>query len=558
MADCVNCLPCGTNGNGIIRPLPGDPSNDGILTATPAFGGIDINIKYPSTNPFAIAHTILWRGTSSNFALARRHVDPMAGSFFYDKVDQGIEYFYWIQFVSVHGTIGELIGPASATARPLIADLIEQLTQQIDEGMLAQALRAKLDEISLLNDNLMNEIMARQNANISLAQAVQDAQNGVAQALTFIINEINDRTSEDQAIIEHITGIAGTIGDDYAAIIQAMQIELDQNTGRTNALWTAQVTVNGLIGGFGINNNGQIVEAGFDVDRFWIGRTGVDNKKPFIIENNEVFINRAAINYLTISQLRNENGSVQIAPDGKIRGQYLEVNEVRGGAFTGYAWPPANQSGFYLGPDGLLLGNANGIGGVPRYFQVTRNGDIHTPRMTLINGVLNIGNGKFVANPDGSVIADNVDIRRRTVVQTGIIDPTEVIQFIVYYPGDWGDNPPPVQDILTVNKPREGQLALDILTDIYDANTHNVTANQPYYVVITSEGALRNWSGPGSGVTIELRFAGQIFPIRTYDHASIHPNTSRLAIKVSYQIILRSGGFTSFRLPLLRWTAYRL
>jgi hypothetical protein len=56
------------------------------------------------------------------------------------------------------------------------------------------------------------------------------------------------------------------------------------------------------------------------------------------------------------------------------------------GAYTGYAWPPAGQCGSFLGPEGLLLGNANN----GKYFQVTYDGNMYAPGMKVENGTLTI------------------------------------------------------------------------------------------------------------------------------------------------------------------------
>lgn len=64
------------------------------------------------------------------------------------------------------------------------------------------------------------------------------------------------------------------------------------------------------------------------------------------------------------------------AANGDFRGQ------ITGGAYTGYAWPAAYNYGFYLGPNGLLLGNANN----GTYFQVEASGNIYAPGLTIING----------------------------------------------------------------------------------------------------------------------------------------------------------------------------
>src|SRR5690606_28349365 len=117
---------------------------------TPAFGGNDVEWSYPGLNPEAVLHTILYRSTSPELGTAVRY-KIVSGNFFYDKSTSAtpIEYYYWIQMVSVNGTYGEMIGPRSATAKPAIADLIEQLSGEIDEGFLNQRLKQTIDQIEL-------------------------------------------------------------------------------------------------------------------------------------------------------------------------------------------------------------------------------------------------------------------------------------------------------------------------------------------------------------------------------------------------------------------------
>jgi hypothetical protein len=57
---------------------------------------------------------------------------------------------------------------------------------------------------------------------------------------------------------------------------------------------------------------------------------------------------------------------------------------INGGVYTGYAWPAAGPSntGFHLGPSGLLLGNFNN----GKYVQVTAGGDFYTPGFNVTNG----------------------------------------------------------------------------------------------------------------------------------------------------------------------------
>lgn len=291
---------CGTGGWG--GPKPGDPDNYVTISATPAFGGIDVSWTMPALNPYAVAHVLLYRGTSPSFSTAIE-IAAVGGNTYRDMRNTGITYFYWLKIVSVNGTVNDPVGPASATARPLIDDFIVELTGKIDSGLLANSLKGQLDQISILNGNLLNEITDRETGETTLQQALTNVAEGVANANTFILNEIETRTTQNAALVETINGVVATSGSGVAATVLTLRADVDALTGEVNAIYTAKVTANGLVGGFGLSNNGAVVEAGFDVDRFWVGRTNVDRKKPFIIENGEVIIDKAVIGTLTADQI---------------------------------------------------------------------------------------------------------------------------------------------------------------------------------------------------------------------------------------------------------------
>lgn len=471
---------CGVGGWG--GPLPGDPDNNSILSATPAFGGIDVSWTYPGTYPEAVAHVILYRGVLPDFNAAIV-IATVGGNFFYDKSTspQLIQYYYWITIVSVNGTVGAPIGPASAIAKPPIADVIEGLTAQIDAGFLAQSLKTEIDKITLNYAELTAEIANRIAGNSALSAALADVQNGLAQSLSFVDQEIILRQDGDSALATQLNTVAAVNSQNAAAILSeqtarvdadsalstsittvaataggknktysqasaptgtlvagdlwfdtddnkkayrysgtawvatddtriastaaaltteqtaranadsalATQITTAQSTLNTNiasvqttlqtnintvdgkvtqigALYTAKLSVNGLIGGFGVYNDGTTVEAGFDVDTFWVGRTQANKRKPFIISGGVTYIDDAAIEKLTFTKLRDATGAVVIE-NGKIKANYLNVTTITGGAYTGYAWPAAGQQGFYLGPNGLLLGNYNSGGTYLQY-----------------------------------------------------------------------------------------------------------------------------------------------------------------------------------------------
>lgn len=471
---CIGCDTaegCGTGtGN---WPKPGDPDNNSVLRATPAFGGVDVSWTYPLTNPFAVQHTLLFRSLANDFNTATQ-IAVVSGNFFHDQnyATTPVRYYYWIQIVSVHGTYGEVIGPASTVPNPTIDDMLILLTGKIDAGVLAQSLKEDIDRIEINAQSIIKEVDDRFQANVALSDALAQVQNHVDGAVTYINQEIVNRVEGQDALLQMINTMAvgngelaaaivketeariegdevlardvttlftknseneagliaertarvdadsamasdivvlkADVGTNKAAIIQeasvratadsaqvtsinnlaatvttnnntlitaitdernaritadgalatqintvgasseanaksyATAIVQDEATARiaeddvlarriqtvqstlgsdiasvevtletTNnrvtgigALYTAKVSVNGLVGGFGIYNNGTSIEAGFDVDNFWVGKTMGNRKKPFIITGGVVYMNTAVIEDLSVSRLK--------------------------------------------------------------------------------------------------------------------------------------------------------------------------------------------------------------------------------------------------------------
>lgn len=428
---------CGVGGWG--GPLPGDPNNDITINARTVYGGINVVWSYPNVNSHAVAHNILYRGVSADFASAIE-LARVDGSIYYDRIDtvEDVTYFYWVKLVSINGTVNEPIGPASATATFIGKQTIESLSGLINESVLAQTLKTRIDGITLNHEALVNEIKDRLAANVALQNALTAVRGGIDEALTYVLQETTERITADSAMVDQINAIAVGLNDNAAAIVEernvrvgkddamAQQIttlftETGDNTaaiiaertartdrdsalardittlfaetgdnnaaisaervarsngdsslaysidqlsssvgssiaavnqtttalttrvnavassvttvettlngnvatgqvgltttvnglnGEVNSMWTAKVQTNNLIGGFGLANNGRVVDAGFDVDRFWIGRTSEGSVKPFIVSGNVVYIDKARIRNADIDTLKIAGNSV--------------------------------------------------------------------------------------------------------------------------------------------------------------------------------------------------------------------------------------------------------
>jgi hypothetical protein len=103
---------------------------------------------------------------------------------------------------------------------------------------------------------------------------------------------------------------------------------------------------------------------------------------------------------------------------GTIGGVKINGNGLNGGSFIGYAWPTDGGGGFHLGPNGLLLGNAN----LGRYLQIEANGNIHTPGFNVINGTMTVHQANVIntLNVAGNAVTSSVASFGGTVSFNGL------------------------------------------------------------------------------------------------------------------------------------------
>lgn len=574
---CDNDGMCGTGrmgstGPNPFIPKPSDPDNLISIAATLVFSGILVHWTYPAVNPFAVAYGILYRGLSNDFSLAVKQGE-VAGSSYLDVHNDPapVTYFYWIQLVSVNGTVATPVGPASATTRTLGAQTLESLTGMIDASVLAQSLKTEIARIPALDAHIIQEINDRLAANTVLANALAAVQNDVGAAMTYVQQEITQRTEGDTALVTAIDAIAAgsggnaaaitheatvradadsamasdivtlysKAGENYAAIINeattradaisaaantvtaliatvggntaaiqnelsvradadgalstridamtvtangnlaaiqneatvranadsamaqdiqtlfasnssgditaAVQVEtnariaadnslanqittvestaagnlsqaqltlqtnIDTVTGIASSLITAKVETNGLIGGFGIYNDGYRVDAGFDVDLFWIGRTQANKVKPFIIYGDTVYIDKARIRDADIDTLK-VGGNAITVPGWMTCGSY----DINGGGFnnspitevfaTTYAYADAASVAVFVQWGAMDLNPAiegSGSPSMPR-MEIVINGAVQATESGFGDGALRMyrftvpaGNNRF-------------------------------------------------------------------------------------------------------------------------------------------------------------------
>lgn len=317
--------------------LPNDPSNDVGFYAVGISGGIRVVMRMPGTNPQAVAYTILYSSAVNHFD-ASVEIAKVRGEEYYDWHEEPTLRYYWIVQVSINGTHEERLGPVSATSIDPSILAIERISKRIHEGLLATSLRTEIDRIDPLATRISQEALQRASELGSLTEIIQTIQESVGDNLASFESRLTVLATDQESIVENVdTLLAEFVGEDglvTAAIQEAKTViasetlALAERSSKLEAVfedddgnveWAAlqhqlsttkvdkinntienawmvklQSQLPGkepLIGGFGLVNDGLNVEAGFDVDTFWVGRANGAQIYPFIIDGSDIYFN---------------------------------------------------------------------------------------------------------------------------------------------------------------------------------------------------------------------------------------------------------------------------
>lgn len=341
MADCADCSPCGTGRNNL--PLPGDPDlATVVLSARGTFSGIMVSWTWPASNSGAVAYTKIYRSTSSDFDSAVVLVPAAAGSMYFDQADveEHTLYYYWIRLYSVNSTEGPVIGPAAATMSPLVADLIDQLEQQISESFLAQSLRERIDLIVDVSSSLSDEIQTRLFGEAIFSELLAGLGDNLQAVDTLLAEEVVQRVTGDNALVASINLSLAQSNDNAAAILEEQIVRANADSalaanittlqavanGHTASIQTLQIVtagvnglyaqwmvktdVNGYVSGIGLYNTGATSDFIAHVDRFAIGSPSAPNRYPFIVTGGIAYLRNVMIQDAAIDSAKIASAAV--------------------------------------------------------------------------------------------------------------------------------------------------------------------------------------------------------------------------------------------------------
>lgn len=251
MTTVCSTAACGTGGwNG---PLPGDPDNSSVLSAVSDFGGVQLTWTLPSTNAHAVAYTQIYRSIADVFETAIPFTAVSATAYFdRSAVDVIRPYYYWIQHVSVNGTVLDPIGPAMAVAKPQIDQVLADLAGRIESSSLSDTLRQRIDVISDLENGLTqinNKVVSDNEVFAQELMALRDTLTG---ALAYIDEQQTLSITERQALVTSLNTQLTQFGEGLYAAIQDEATTRASETGELFAQKVLKIDLAGNVSGYGL------------------------------------------------------------------------------------------------------------------------------------------------------------------------------------------------------------------------------------------------------------------------------------------------------------------
>jgi hypothetical protein len=312
---------------------PDKPAN---FTVTSMFSAVQLQWDLPAQRNFAYAE--IWR-SSTNVIGDAVLLGTSDTRFYVDQLGTSSTKYYWIRFVSqanVKGPYNSTNG-AAGTAGDDPAYVIGVLSDAYGSTSLAPFFQ--LDAPTTING-------------VSIAAGTYIKSAFIADA-TITNAKIKD-AAVDNAKIANLDAAKINTGFLSADRIQAGTIDAKI------ANLDAAVITSGYIGAARINS-ASIANANITAAQI---TTGV--------------IDSARIGNLDASKITS----------GRLTSTYIDGSNltITGGSYTGYSWPGVGLSGFYLGYNGLLMGNYYDN----HYIQITSTGQIYAPNFSIVNGTLYI------------------------------------------------------------------------------------------------------------------------------------------------------------------------
>ncbi|BCA91884.1 phage tail tip fiber protein [Vreelandella aquamarina] len=336
-------------------PIDNDPPGSTLIPPRPtgfnaigSFGYIVLSWDIPGDLYLNHAFTNIYRSETDNFANAKvigRDTGMMYTDHIREVEEEGVGFYYWITFTSTEDREGPPNNTSGTYAEviPDLGFLLDRLSGEIDESVLAKSLNGRIDKIEVLETGIKTETEIRESADLAMARRIDNvsaAANGNASAIQ---TEQTVRADADAALAQQITTVQSQLGGNIASVEQSMTTNIERLNGelvKLGAEYTLKLDVNGYVSGFGAYNDGKTSDFAIAADRFWVAPPNSTGKrKPFIIQNNKVYIDTAMIRNASIQEgqlgpisfgkITDRNGSPVTTVAGKLKGELIEADNLR-------------------------------------------------------------------------------------------------------------------------------------------------------------------------------------------------------------------------------------
>jgi hypothetical protein len=336
-------------------PIDNDPPGSTLIPPRPtgfnaigSFGYVVLSWDIPGDLYLNHAFTNIYRSETDNFANAKvigRDTGMMYTDHIREVEEEGVGFYYWITFTSTEDREGPPNNTSGTYAEviPDLGFLLDRLSGEIDESVLAKSLNGRIDKIEVLETGIKTETEIRESADLAMARridTVSAAANGNASAIQ---TEQTVRADADAALAQQITTVQSQLGGNIASVEQSMTTNIERLNGelvKLGAEYTLKLDVNGYVSGFGAYNDGRTSDFAVVADRFWVAPPNSTGKrKPFIIQNNKVYIDTAMIRNASIQEgqlgpisfgkITDRNGSPVTTVAGKLKGELIEADNLR-------------------------------------------------------------------------------------------------------------------------------------------------------------------------------------------------------------------------------------
>lgn len=357
---CHTCGIVGTDPG--TPPPPTDPSGSVSLYAIGFGSGIRIWWTYPAIRPWAVAHTLLYRSKGQIFANAG---DPIivGGSEYLDvrSIENDVLYYYWIEVVTVNGTILSAIGPTSGAKLQTDDEVAQYIRDLFENSPLGLALQSNILLITDLSSAISDEEQTRLLGFNYMSAMMSGLKDDLDAIDTLVFKIRTDIVDETQALVAEVEGIhaqfegqAATILNERAvratqfgavafdnktiqATVNGVSSSIERNSKVVNdkflglyAQYYIKLDVAGYVSGFGLANTGENSKFMVNADYFYVGNPSAPDIQPFTIVDGVVRLDTAIIKKATIAGITIENGGVDTL---QVAGEAVVVAQ----AYPGYS-----------------------------------------------------------------------------------------------------------------------------------------------------------------------------------------------------------------------------